>query len=113
ERNDSVVPLQKKPGLNWPGFLFSGDVFVGEDGLHVDVFVEGVVEFFQGLGGGGVNGHGGRRDVGDLGALGLDAGGVERGENFVEDVHVAAQFVAVVGGDDVVGAGFEADLHEL
>src|SRR5690606_27230840 len=39
-------------------------------------------------------------------------GVVERMKHFVEGVDGAADLVAIVGGDDVVGAGFEGDFHQ-
>ena len=81
--------------------------------LDIVEFIEVVVELHEGLRESEV-GHGDGRhgDVGDFGAVGLEPLLFESVGDLIEAVDTAAGFVALLAGQDVVGAGCEGDFQE-
>ena len=88
-------------------------LFVREDVLDVVDVVEIVVEFYEGFREDEVgDGDGREGDVGDFGAVGLEVFLLQSVGDPVEAVDATADFVALLTGEDVVGAGGEGDFDE-
>ena len=81
--------------------------------LDIVELIEVVVELHEGPREREV-GHGDGRhgDVGDFGAVGLEPLLLESVGYLIETVDTAADFVALLAGEDVVGAGCEGDFQE-
>lgn len=81
--------------------------------LDIVELIEVVVELYEGSREREV-GHGDGRhgDVGDFGTIGLETLLFEGVGDLIETVDTTADFIALLAGEDVVGAGCEGDFHE-